>query len=115
MAAQSGSPSIGPDPYAKHRIRIITVSGTNRITSDTLQSWSAVTTTSTFTGESVAFPAAEIPSGVLERHADGRELLQTVDGLVLELDGEGGLHAHDAAGGPVNSPAIFMVVEIIQD
>lgn len=50
---------------------------------------------------------------MLERHTDGRELLQTVDGLVLDLDGKGRLRARDTAGESVGGPTIFMIGETV--
>jgi hypothetical protein len=58
------------------------------------------------------FPAAEVPSGVLERSADGSEVLETVDGLRLELDGTGRAVAYDETG-RLTGPGIFMVVEVL--
>jgi hypothetical protein len=115
MVDAAGSDDDEPDSFARHRMRIITVSAENRITADTLQPWSSVAVTSAFTGESVGFPAAEIPSGALERHTDGREVLLTVDGLTLHLDGEGGLVAYDEAGQALDGPGIFMIVETVDD
>lgn len=95
-------------------MRVITRSTDGRISSDTLQPWSDVSVTSAFTGETLASPEAEIPSGVLERHEGGHEILRTVDGMELHLDGEGGLVAYDDAGDVVTGPGIFMVVEIVE-
>ncbi|KAB2340875.1 hypothetical protein [Actinomadura rudentiformis] len=111
MTPSQSSPS-KPDPFARHRMRVITVSGDGRITSDVLQPWSAVTTTNLATGESPDFPAAEIPSGVLRRSANGEETLMTVDGLRLELDGAGNMKVHDDEG-EIRGPGIFMVVEVL--
>lgn len=92
-------------------MRLLVVSAGNRITSDTLQPWSAVSVANTVTGESPDFPAAEIPSGVVERHADGREVLRTVEGFSLHLDGAGGLVAYDDTGESLRGPGVFMVIE----
>lgn len=99
------------EPFARHRMRLITVSADGRITGDTLQPWSSVSVTNVFTGESPDFPAAEVVSGVVERHANGREVLRTVDGFTLLLDGAGGLVAYDETGEALEGPGIFMVVE----
>jgi hypothetical protein len=99
-------------PFTKHRMRLIVVSAENRITSDTLQPWSSVSVTNTVTGESPGFPAAEVPSGVIEQGADGQEVLRTVDGIHLHLDGAGGIRAYDDLGEPLPGPGVFMVVVI---
>ncbi|MFB4317612.1 hypothetical protein [Actinomadura sp. 21ATH] len=112
MADTVGRGDAEPNPFAEHRLRIITVSAANRITGDAMQSWSSIAVTSAFTGELLRFPAAEIPSGVIERLADGREHLRTVDGFTLHLDGAGGLLAYDDVGDPIQGPGIFMVVEV---
>lgn len=100
------------DPFSRHRMRVITVSGDGRITSDTLQSWSAVGVINTMTGESPKFPATEIPSGVIERTPEGKESLATVDGLYLELDGTGHAKVYDGQE-ELSGPGIFMIVEIL--
>ncbi|MBW8481908.1 hypothetical protein [Actinomadura parmotrematis] len=100
------------DPFSRHRMRVITMSGDGRITSDTLQPWSAVSAINTVTGESPNFPAAEIPSGVIERTLGGKESLATVDDLRLELDGAGHAKVHDGQE-ELAGPGMFMVVEIL--
>ncbi|MEV5576621.1 hypothetical protein AB0L06_41890 [Spirillospora sp. NPDC052269] len=109
MTTPSGNTA---DPFTQHRIRIITLSKAGEITSDVLQPWNSVSVTNTHTSESPGFPAAEIPSGVLHRTADGREILLTVDGIRLELDGHGSATAHDDLG-EISGPGIFMVVEVL--
>lgn len=101
----------GSAPFARHRMRIITLSTRGVITSDTLQPWSSVSISNSHTGQPPDFPAAEIPSGVIRRTADGNETLLTVDGLRLELDGRGNATVHDGFS-EVPGPGIFMVVEI---
>jgi hypothetical protein len=102
------------DPYALHRMRIITCSGLGKIIEDTLQPWSQVSVVNADTGDTPNFPASEVPSGVLRRDPDGRETLQTVEGLRLELDGAGNITAYDDSGA-LSGPGIFMVVEVLPE
>ncbi|WP_067818848.1 hypothetical protein [Actinomadura kijaniata] len=90
------------------------MSGSGKITADSLEPWSSVSVLNTFTGDALAFPASEVPSGVLNREPDGRETLLTVDGLRLELDGHGNATVHEGTS-EVPGPGIFMVVEILPE
>lgn len=95
-------------------MRVITVSGEGRVTADVLQPWSEVDVVSAVTGEEREFLAAEVPSGVVERTADGREVLETVDGLRLVFDSEGFATVYDDME-VVRGPGIFMVIEVLPE
>lgn len=48
----------------------------------------------------------------MERDPTGREVLQTVEGFTLLLDGRGSLLGYDETGAPLQGPGIYMVVEV---
>lgn len=99
-----------PAPAADGRQLRIIIADEGRISSDSRKPLSKAETwiSDADTGAAVG-PGTDLPAGtggVIEQHPDGREVLETVDGMTLELDGRGGLtvNGYSASG-------IFTVVQ----
>lgn len=58
---------------------------------------------------SIDVDPAPLPSGVIERRADGSEVLMTVDGYLLEMDGRGGCQVWDQSGTLIPITGFFYV------